>query len=129
MNKVRLSKPQIELLREFIQTNNDRPTPDQYDAFQRRMGRLTPKPKLRPRDIPNTRKGYNRGEVVPLDEFNADNDLPEGWAIVNCWDSGNNHGIEGAGVHLMRNIWNAWTPGNTFTFPGNYAKYKTTIMG
>ena len=84
---------------------------DDYCALEKRietlpLGNSKPKPK----SIPHTRPGWERGEAVPLTGFNAVRDLPLGWALCPCYDSGNNHAVEDAGTMLLRHKWNTRRP-------------------
>jgi len=114
MQKVHFSPHQIVVLGEFCQLPT-RPEPDEYDKWMKRIGKEPTEPKPKVKEIPNTRLGFYRDNVRPENNFNAQTDLPEGWAIAPCWDSGNNHTIENAGQHVMRLMWNSWTPGKPYT--------------
>lgn len=112
MNKIHLSAEQRALAVEFCHAYNIRPTFREYNIYTRRMKQLPPKGKApRSKDIPHTTRGFEPADVKLDPEFNALVDLPEGWAVTSCYDSGGNHGVENAGLAVLRSIWNAWRPG------------------
>jgi len=108
MNKIHLSEAQRKLCIEFAcQTN--RPTPKEYDDWCRRMKAVSPTGKPpRYKQIPHATKGFESKDVKLEPEFNALTDLPEGWAVTSCFDSGGNHAVESAGQAVMRAIYNSW---------------------
>ena len=115
---VHLSPPQInainEAVNEFKTTfNGRRPTPDEYEKIERKLLTIpvAPVDKRRPvKSINNVRQGYGTKDVVPLDGFNPDTDLPEGWGIYPWWDSGNNYHLVNAAQMAWTEIWNNWRP-------------------
>ena len=107
MNKIHLSEEQRQLCIEFA-TQSNRPTPKEYDKWIRRMEKLTHGRPPKHRRIPHVIKGFDRGDVKLEPDFDALVDLPEGWAVFSHYDSGGNHGIESAGLTVMRNIYNSW---------------------
>jgi hypothetical protein len=111
MIKVHLTQAQRDLCNEFLDSHSERPTFTQYTEFQIRMkgidrNSLGEKPKQK--TIPNSIRGFTRGDVKLLDGFNARNDLPAGWAVYSHYDSGGNHGLISAGQITLTMLWNNW---------------------
>ena len=105
---IHLSIAQHDLLIEFRDGHAERPTFKQYEAFQKRMKVVDPKGRLKPKDIPNTIRGFEQNEVKLKPDFNSMNDLPVGWAVYSRFDSGSNFGITSAGQHVLTALWNGW---------------------
>ena len=108
MNKIHLSADQKALCKLFSE-HKKRPTPKEYNDFQKRMfllDRSRTKPKRK--DIPNTMPGYEAGEIKLTDSFDALKDLPEGWGVYSMHDSGNNHKVLSAGEMVLTSLWNNW---------------------
>lgn len=113
INKVHLSAEQRQLCIDFRDGFSERPTPGQYEAFRVHMQAVNPLYRPKAKEIPHTVRGFGRGDVKLLDSFNALIDLPEGWAVTSCHDSGGNHTLESAGDAVLRLLWNCWTPGGS----------------
>ena len=108
MNKVHLNDQQIALCQEFRQFE-ERPTFEQYEAFQKRMKVIDKSlGKIDVKKIPNTERGFEPKERQLLPAFDAFKDLPQGWAVYPMFDSGNNHAVMSAGQHILTRIWNGW---------------------
>jgi hypothetical protein len=107
MRKFHFSPEQIELAKEFIRFR-DRPDSEEYQEFVARMKQIPVNPKPKPKEIKHTRPGFETTKVKLEDEFDAIVDLPCGWAVVSCYDSGGNHAIENAGLAILRSLWNSW---------------------
>ena len=105
MNKSNPTDKQLELARS-LNLQDGKTKPKEYENAHRQMTGVPTAPKPKLADIPNTVAGYYpQREVVPLNGFNALEDLPSGWALVSCCDSGNNHTLVNAGEHILRRDW------------------------
>jgi hypothetical protein len=109
---VHLTPEQTEAIDKAVESfKGVRPTEHEYDKVWRLLKAIPVDPKPFYKKIPNTKPNpYDKGEVKPLPEFNADRDLPKGWALCNMHDSGFNHGIMNAALLVWTNIWNYWRP-------------------
>jgi len=112
--KVRLNQAQSDAINEAVaQFKGRRPTPYEYDKVQRKLEAIPVVPAHTRKPISfvdNVRQGFHPWEVVPLQEFDQNTDLPEGWALYPTWDSGNNHRLINAARIAWMAIWNSWRP-------------------
>jgi len=108
IRKMRPTAEQVAIVRQFASAES-RPDSAEYERFQRQMNKVNP-PKMKAKErkaIPNTTQGFNPGDIRLTPAFNA-TDLPKGYAVTSCYDSGGNHQVEAAGTALLRFIWNGW---------------------
>lgn len=104
-----LNQEQREFVAKWLQEHTDRPSWKAYDKASRQIAKIAVTKKPSAKGIPNARDGYHANEVkLSGDTFSAIRDLPAGWALINCHDSGGNHRVINAGVSLLADLWNMW---------------------
>lgn len=107
--KIRLSFLQyVELFNILAIWDGARPDPDPYIDLSWQLRKIPVACNCAFTELRNVRRGYNGNEVVPLPGFNAAADLPEGYALWSCFDSGGNHKVCNAVTTAFMCIWNHW---------------------
>ena len=112
--KIHLTEAQRAAILTLISNYNERPTIKQYARDLKALRALPVEKKPRARRIANTSLGFNPGEVKLCAAFDAVRDLPAGWAVFSCYDSGGNHGIGNAAACVWSCVWNYWSNGKPF---------------
>jgi hypothetical protein len=103
-------KAAIETLLNRFQAQ--RPTPQEYETALNSLHVLgavsVPRFRKGTTPFPQTRPGYEVGEVVPSDKFEARHHLPPGLGLYSMYDSGGNCRVSSAAAIAWTAIWNCW---------------------
>ena len=112
--KIHLTPAQRAAILALISRYPVRPTSAQYLREEKALRALPVGEKPKASKIPNTLPGFGSVEVKLTPAFDARRDLPEGWAVYSRYDSGGNHGIGNAALHVWTSVWNSWSDGAPF---------------
>ncbi len=106
-----LNPAQREALQAWLNTEarGKRTPSDAYIKANNAFAKIPVCARPSPKSIAMTATGFGPREVVPLHGFHAVRDLPEGWAVINTYDSGGNHTIVNAAQSLHTRLWNFWS--------------------
>lgn len=135
MNKIHLSPAQRAAILAAIARFQDRPSVAEYEEVQKELVAIPVAAKPKAKKIPNTRPGYEASDVKLTDTFDALVDLPAGWAVYSRYDSGGNHGITNAAVHVWTHVWNGWHGGACYSLdaaakrPGGQGEIVAVLQG